>query len=112
MEVVIAAGLERPPAGVPLRVEVRDTSLEDTEAPLVAENWARVARAQSTWLQTVELEFPEAGLDPRTRLSVFVHVDVDSDGRMSKGDFITTQSYPVPHHRDRESHIRVSVTQI
>jgi hypothetical protein len=113
VEVVVVEGLDRPPVGTPLRVEVRDTSLEDVEAPLVAEQWAQVARGQSSWLQNVELEIPETNVDPRRRLNAFVHVDVDRDAAISTGDFITTQSYPVPNHQPGgESRLQVTVTRI
>jgi hypothetical protein len=33
--------------------------------------------------------------DMRARYQVRVHVDVDKDGKVSRGDYITTESYPV-----------------
>lgn len=43
------------------------------------------------------LSFSIAGKDPDTRASyvVRVHIDIDGDGQVSQGDFISTQSYPV-----------------
>lgn len=37
-------------------------------------------------------------LDIHATYSISVHGDVDNDGRISKGDFVTVQSYPVPTH--------------
>ena len=110
---MVVEGQDRPPAGAPLRLEVRDTTLEDTEAPLIAETRSAVAGEQSSWLQSVELEVPDASVDPRGRLTAFAHVDVDGDGALSPGDFITTRSYAVPHEAAAtETRIQVAVTRI
>jgi hypothetical protein len=110
---VVVEGLDRPPSGSPLRVEVRDTSLADVEAPLVVEKRAVVAGELSGWLQTVDLEIPDGALEPRSRFSVFVHVDVDADGALSAGDFITTRSYPIPHERaGGEVRLQVAIERI
>ena len=77
-------------------VQVRDTSLEDVESPLVAEAQGVVTEMRPRLLAAIELDVPTAGLDLRTRLTVFAHVDVDRTGAISGGDFITTQSYVVP----------------
>jgi hypothetical protein len=110
---VVVEGLDRPPVGTPLRVEVRDTSQADVEAPLVAEARAEVTGEQSSWLQNVEVEVPDASVDPRGRLTAFAHVDVDGDGAIGSGDFITTQSFPVPPSEAAgEARLRVAVTRI
>lgn len=33
--------------------------------------------------------------DPRDSYAVRVHIDIDGDGEVSKGDFVSMQSYPV-----------------
>jgi Type III secretion system lipoprotein chaperone (YscW) len=93
---VVVEGAERPPPGSPIRVEVRDTSLADTEAPLLVESAAEVTSGSSSRLGSVELEIPDGELDPRRRFDVFAHVDVDANGAFTPGDFITTRSYPLP----------------
>ena len=40
---------------------------------------------------TLSVEIP----DPNALLAVRVHIDLDGDGRYSRGDFITMESYPV-----------------
>lgn len=47
--------------------------------------------------KTTILSFAMAGkaLDPRASYAVRVHIDIDGDGKVSQGDFISTQSYPV-----------------
>jgi uncharacterized lipoprotein YbaY len=44
-----------------------------------------------------DLSFAIAGNppDPRASYAVRVHIDIDRDGEVSHGDFISTQSYPV-----------------
>lgn len=102
---------ERPPAGAPIVVQVRDTSLEDVEAPLVAEALGVVTEMRSSLLAAIELDIPTASLDPRTRLTVFAHVDVDRTGAISGGDFITKQSYAVPINSE-SSELDVLVSRI
>jgi uncharacterized lipoprotein YbaY len=102
----------RPPAGAAVIVQVRDTSRADTEAPLVAEGRAQVSGERSSSLATVELEIPGAAIDPRVRLTVFAHVDVDGDGALSAGDFITTRSYPLDLASGDEGRMQVVAVRI
>ena len=93
--VVRATGSEPPPVGAPIRVEIRDVLYEDAPATIAARADGEVTGpwpGEPDGLARVEVELesaPEAGI-------VFVHVDLDRDGRLSVGDFVTTQSYPVP----------------
>jgi Type III secretion system lipoprotein chaperone (YscW) len=90
---VVAEGAERPPPGSILTVRVLDTTYADAPAAVVAEATAHVSAAGTSLLQTVELDPPPAGAgDYRVR----AHVDVDGDGTVSPGDFVSTASYPVP----------------
>jgi hypothetical protein len=81
---------EGPPAGAPVRVEARDTTYLDQAAPVLAEAAGVVERSGSR-LCTVELQLAPIPGD----CSIWAHVDVDGDGRVSPGDFVTTASYPV-----------------
>ncbi|HEX2221327.1 MAG TPA: hypothetical protein VHK06_02265 [Candidatus Limnocylindria bacterium] len=83
-------GQERPPAGSPVRVELRDTSYADAPAVTLASGTGRVADDGDA-LARVELEVDRVP-DGTT---VWAHVDVDGDGRVSSGDFITMASWPV-----------------
>ncbi len=85
-------GEERPPEGAPVHVEVRDTTYIDTIAPLVAEMSGAVESDRGARLGAVQLDVPP---DAPSELTVFAHVDVDGDGGVSVGDFITTQAYPL-----------------
>jgi hypothetical protein len=39
--------------------------------------------------------------------TVWVHLDVDRDGRVSKGDYITVQSYPAAVSGSQEMNIQL-----
>lgn len=107
---ILGAETKRPPAGALVRVQVRDTTLIDVESPLVAETTA-VVEEQSAELGTVDLEVPESAVDPRGRLDLFVHVDINGDGTLRPGDLITTQSYPVPRGQS-EARLEAAVQPI
>ena len=110
---VVVDGADRPPPGSPVSIQVRDTSLVDVEAPLVVERTTEVAGEVSSRLGCAELEIPDAELQPRRRLDVFAHVDVDENGGLTPGDFITTRSYPVPQDTTgREVRLEVTVVRI
>ena len=109
---VVVDGADRPPSGTPVHIQVRDTSLADVEAPLVVERTAEVTGESSSRLGCAELNIPDAALDARRRLNVFAHVDLDANGELTPGDFITTRSYPVPHDSTGEVHLELIVVRI
>ena len=83
---------ERPPSGSPIHVQARDTTFEDAPTPIIASADGVVRDEPDGPLDTVELRLetlPDSSI-------VWVHVDVDRDGRLSKGDFVTMVSYPIP----------------
>ena len=77
------------PAGTPLRVEVRDTSQADAAAVIVASRTTTVPASAEPITVSIALERVPDGS------TVWAHADVDGDGRVSAGDFITMESYPV-----------------
>ena len=85
-------GGERPPAGVPVRIEARDISLADAPAEVLGETRGEVAAGNGSRLAVFELELSRAALTS----TVWAHVDSDRDGRVSRGDLITTESFPIP----------------
>ncbi len=103
---VLAANEVRPPAGSPIYVQARDTTFEDAPSPAIASAVGSVRDGRGEVLDIVELEIdslPDSSI-------VWVHVDVDRDGRVSTGDFITTISYPIV--AATQSGIDVSVRRI
>ncbi|MEX5217471.1 MAG: hypothetical protein AB7G68_10725 [Nitrospiraceae bacterium] len=99
-------GPTKPPTGSPVRVQVRDTGLADAPAVIVAEANGVVRTGQGDSLDTVDLTLGDV---PR-HATVWAHVDVDRDGRVSKGDYISTMSYPVPS--GLEVRMRVAVRPV
>ena len=105
VEVVVNAP-RRPNIGAPVRVEVRDVTLQDVASTTLARRDTAVSSTVGP-VATVELEVgPHRGGD-RT---VWAHVDADGSGRVSKGDYVTTQSYPVP--ANGEGKVVVEVRQV
>lgn len=101
---LVSSEPERPPAGAPVRVQLRDTSLQDAPAPVLAEVHGVVEEG----LPFASLR---AALDQTcARCTVWVHVDVDRDGRVSPGDYVTVQSYPVTATAERR--VRVAVKRV
>jgi hypothetical protein len=103
---VFADGPRRPPLGSIVRVEVRDTSLADAPSRTVASAEGRVHESPSGTIETLELSVGELP----THATVWVLVDVDGDGRASRGDFVTVASHPVP--RDPQPRLAVTVKPI
>ena len=103
---ISAEGNQRPPLGAPIRVEARDTSLADAPSETVGAADSEVRGQSGSWLDTVELEVPRLP----SQCTVWAHVDVDRDGRVSRGDFITTAAYPVAP--DGEARVAVRVRRV
>lgn len=103
---VWAEDLERPPEGIPVRVEARDTSLADAPSEVIAAADGTVRGRLGKWLETVELSLPRV---PAV-CTIWAHVDVDRDGRVSAGDLITVASYPVPARE--EARVQVGVRKV
>lgn len=102
---IVTEGHERPAKGAPVRVEIRDVGLADAAAVTVGKARGVVAQHPEQ-LASVKVRVPAL---PR-HTTVWVHVDVDRDGRVSTGDFITMQSFPVPP--GPTPHVRVSVRRV
>jgi hypothetical protein len=85
---------ERPPPGTPLTLELRDTSLADAPARVLARVETTVGEGSGDLLASVDV--PDAGGTLKTPPTVWAHADVSGDGRVSVGDYITMQSHPAP----------------
>lgn len=92
LQLTFVGAPERLPSGKWLRVEIRDTSYADAPAVLVkrVETTIPASGREKDPTVTVDLDaVPDGGA------TVWAHVDADGDGRVSKGDFVTVESYPV-----------------
>jgi uncharacterized lipoprotein YbaY len=79
-------------AGASVQVLLEDTSLADAASVVVARvTFEPGAEASST----IGFELPPVVVDERARYNVRVLVDLDHDGSVGHGDYITMQSYPV-----------------
>jgi hypothetical protein len=96
---------DRPEAGTPVVVEVRDVTYADADSVLVASAVGSVGPPEDPALTTVEIEVPEVP----GRLSVWAHADVGGTGRVSQGDYLTVQSFPVSAEAAGEAPADVSV---
>jgi uncharacterized lipoprotein YbaY len=90
------------PRGSQLVVELRDTALED--APAVTLQRLR-STVDETAAGSLHVSLDSGPIPDGTTL--WVHLDVDGDGRVSAGDYITMQSYPVADRGPREMTVRL-----
>jgi len=96
-----------PLVGVNLRVILQDVTRADIPARTVSEMVLK-GLSHAGGGTKVSFELRVDRIDPKTRYVVRAHVDVDGDGRVSKGDYVTTQSYPVltfGHGHDVDVHL-------
>jgi len=86
--------VKEPASNVTVHVRVQETSRSDAPASTVAEE---VLRGINIAPGVQSIPFTVRGIphDARTRYSVRVHADVDGSGAVSRGDYVSTQSYPV-----------------
>jgi hypothetical protein len=89
---VHVTGADRPAPGTPLIVELRDVTYLDEGSVTLARAVGRIEESAGEVVGTVELDRPTTG----AQLSVWAHADSTGSGRVSPGDFVTTQSYPPP----------------
>jgi uncharacterized lipoprotein YbaY len=81
--------------GATMHVRLESITAADVASEAVADYVERdVAFDPKT---SSDLSFAIAGNapDPRASYAVRVHIDIDGDGEVSQGDFISMQSYPV-----------------
>lgn len=119
MVVVTTAG-SGPEPGTPVHVEVRDTSVADAPATVVAATTEPVGGAVSetgAGLAEVVLDLPDEGAPQDW--TVWAHVQRTGATGVGAGDWITVQSYPVSSATERASRaggslpcVEVEVVQI
>jgi uncharacterized lipoprotein YbaY len=97
-------GVIRFPESIPtshaewILVEVRDTTMIDAPSRVVAEiRMAHILVAANKFIP-FDLEIPSA--DSRHSLSLRIHVDISGRGRVTGGDLLTTELYPIEGNND------------
>jgi len=92
-DVVIEAG--RAFSGARMRIILEDVSRVDAASVGVAEQIIDAFSYDPTDGASLAFSLPGEVPDDRANYAVRVHIDVDRDGRVSRGDYITMESYPV-----------------
>ena len=78
-----------------MRIMVEDVSLADAASVGVAEQIIDGVSYDPTDGTPLAFSLHGEVRDDRANYAVRVHIDVDRDGRVSRGDYITMESYPV-----------------
>jgi uncharacterized lipoprotein YbaY len=81
--------------GAIARVTLLDVTRADAPARTVAEQAVANVTHPGGEGQPVVFTLRLQQRDPRARYVVRAHVDVNGDGRVSRGDYISAESYPV-----------------
>lgn len=76
-------------------VVVEDVSRADGPSRVVVRHTVDGVSAEPGQSPVLRFSLPLTSLEPRRSYSVSVHVDVDGDGSVSGGDYITMESHPV-----------------
>jgi len=92
--IVFGSDLE-PFVGATVYVRLEDVSRIDAPALVVAEMVLQEVRAGGQAPPRLEFTIELPPLNPRARYGVRVHVDVDADGQIGAGDYVSTISHPV-----------------
>lgn len=82
-------------SGATVYVRLEDVSRADAPARIVAEQMIQDFSHAAGTVSPLPFALQGFAPDERSRYSVRVHVDVDGDGQVSRGDFLSMENYPV-----------------
>lgn len=85
-------------SGATVHILLKDVSLQDAPSKLIAEQTIKNVSHNNIDQQKIEFVIYGDIVDTQADYSIRVHIDADNDGRISKGDFVTVQRYPVLTH--------------
>lgn len=89
----------KPFSGSTVHICLEEVSLQDAPSRRIAEQVIRNVSYNKIDIKKIEFVIHgQVALDVHATYSIRVHGDVDNDGKISKGDLITVQSYPVLTH--------------
>lgn len=94
--------------GATVYVRLEDVSRADAASTVVAEQTIRDIASSD---RPIPFRLTGEPLDERASYIVSAHVDVDGDGTLSPGDYLTMESYPVTAQGDRQ-HITIRVRRL
>ena len=84
-----------PFTGATVYVRVENVSRADAAAEVAAEQVLRGVSYRGGEEEALSFELRVDSVDERAQYSVRVHVDVDGDGEISPGDYVSPASHPV-----------------
>lgn len=84
-----------PFSGATLYVRLENLTYADAASEVVANYVERDVAFDPKSTKVLSFEITGAAPDPRARYGVRVHIDIDGDGQVSRGDFVNMQSCPV-----------------
>jgi uncharacterized lipoprotein YbaY len=96
-------------SNVTVYVRLEDVSRSDAQSRIVAEQVMRAVSLQQSSPLPFEIRGDVSG--EGRQLNVRVHIDVDGDGQISPGDYISMQSYPVSLSANAP-HVQVYVRRV
>lgn len=99
----------QPLSNATLYVRLEDVSRADAQSRIVAERVIRGVSSQTSSPLLFEIR-GNLGSEGR-QVNVRVHIDVDGDGQISPGDYISMQSYPVSLSANAP-HVQVHVHRV
>jgi hypothetical protein len=91
VDIEVAPSNDRPPEGAQVIAEVRDTTVQDASSLTLGRATGEVTAGEGPLLASLEVEYEDSGGD----LRLWAHVDVDGDGAVGAGDWITMQAFAV-----------------
>lgn len=101
-----------PFTGATLIVSLIDTTLADAPSTTIATEVVReVSFGGSGGGDAISFELRAVAPDARASYSVRAHLDLDADGRLSRGDYVNVQNYPV-RPGPLPTHVSVKVRRI
>ena len=76
-------------------VQLLDTSRADAASVKVTETVYHQVKLQDLFTNGRQFQLQVGEINPRRRYEINLLVDLDGDGKMGKGDYISKQAYPV-----------------
>lgn len=84
-----------PFVGATVYARIEDAGRADARAQVVAESVLPSVAAGGPPPVRIEFKIEAPLLEPRAGYGIRVHVDVDGDGRVGIGDYVSTASHPL-----------------